>query len=241
MKRILLAAIFLALTATAAHSNWRDVYQASRAQIDVQEYRLAAVVAPAPKPAPKYEARMYGMTGLFGQVSGASAGVFTVLDDIANKFPTVKIYKRAHYQKHAVLATAIANYEIDKLPIILLGHSLGANATTWIATRLLARGIPVASVFAYDPTPFVLCVPRNVQTAIGWQRTYWWNLGGGNLEPCLDYVGAIEKHSSDDAAVSNIWVRGGHTWVDDAPQVHRLTIKHVGEVVHMLREMRGAK
>jgi pimeloyl-ACP methyl ester carboxylesterase len=217
---------------------------------------LAALTLPAPgqkvtgggvpiittqaEPPPAVEVRMYGMTGLAGKLLGFSLGVYDVMREVAAKHPTVRTYERTHWQWRAVLATAEANYKIDGKPIILIGHSLGANAAVRIATRLLDKGIPVAAVFAYDPTPLVLCVPRNVQAAIGWQRTWWFQLGGGNLEPCNDFAGAIEKHNTD-RQVENVDVPGGHVWVDDAPQVHRLTMKHVGEVLHMLAEIRKGK
>lgn len=235
MKRILLAAIILALTATAAHSNWRDVYQASRAQIDVQEYRLAAVVAPAPKPAPKYEARMYGMTGLLGRLLNFSGGVDAALNAVTKAYPTVKTYPRRHIDKWKVLATAEANYRIDGLPIILSGHSMGADAAIWIAHRLNEKRIPVAALFSYDPTPLKPCVPDNVQVIIGWRNTLPLQLGGGLIEWCSKPAPGSPR------AMERYDLRDFHTNIDDRADVIAKTAKHAGEVVHMLREMRGAK
>lgn len=178
------------------------------------------------------EAFMYSMTGLFGQRLKFSSGVFTVTDAAVKEYPTLRGYLRAHYENRAVYETAKANYRATGRPIVLLGHSLGANATLWIAHRLKADGIPVAAIFAYDPTPFRACVPDNVVAAIGWQRSYAFNLGGARIAPCLgNRRTAIENHT----------VIGGHTYVDDAPEVHRLTRKHIGEVVHMIREMERGK
>jgi len=177
------------------------------------------------------EAFMYSKTGLFGQVAKFSSGVFTVTDAAVKEYPTLRGYLRAHYQKASVYETAKANYHATGKPIILLGHSLGADATMRIAHWLKADNIPVAAIFAYDPTPARWCVPDNVIAAIGWQRSYAFNLGGARIGPC---------RGNTKTAIENHTVIGGHTYVDDAPVVHRLTRKHIGEVVHMIREM-GAK
>lgn len=191
-----------------------------------------AYYEPIGAPFRQAEAFMYSKTGLFGDRGKFSAGVFTVTEDAVKEYPALRAYKRAHYQKQAVYESAKANYRITGKPIILLGHSLGANATLWIAHRLKADGIPVAAIFAYDPTPTRACVPDNVIAAIGWRRSYILNLGGARIAPCP---------GNTKTAIKNHLVIGGHTYVDDAPEVHRLTRKHIGEVVHMIREMEGAK
>jgi len=48
-------------------------------------------------------------------------------------------------------------------PIILIGHSLGANAAFQIAKRLQSKGIPVAYLATFDPTRR-FTVPSNVQS-----------------------------------------------------------------------------
>lgn len=174
-------------------------------------------------------ARAYTMTGLFGQEGRFSLGVFTEADKIAKQYPCVKIYKRTWYDSRAVYETAKANYKRDKLPIFIIGHSLGANEAVKIAHWLKADGIPVATVFAYDPTPFVWCIPSNVKTAIGWRGTLLFNLGKGQIRACPGSKAAIEDHPM---AVP-------HVLIDDDPGVHRLTTKHIGEVLHMLKEIQG--
>lgn len=178
-----------------------------------------------------YEARMYGMTGLAGKALGFSLGVNTALGKVSAKFPTVKTYSRTHWQKRAVYETAKANYRIDKLPIILLGHSLGADAITDIAEWLRADGIPVAATFYYDPTPLVGCVPKNVQVALGWHNTALFQLGQGVITPCPGFKGDIEETG----------VRARHVVVDDLPELHAQTLKRVGDVIHMIHEMKGTK
>jgi hypothetical protein len=183
--------------------------------------------------APKYEARMYGMTGLLGRALNFSSGVDAALNRVAKYYPTIKIYPRRHIDKWKVLATAEANYKIDRLPIILSGHSLGANAAVWIAHRLKERGIPVAALFSYDPTPFVACLPTNVQVAMNWRNTLALQLGGGVLRWCE------KPNPTQDLALYD--VPDFHTNIDDLKSVHDATAMHAGQVVHMTREMEKDK
>lgn len=238
MKRLLRAALMAAAlfcVASPSDALSRDANQASRAPVGAQEYRLAAV-APAAAPAAKinkYEARMYGMTGLLGRLLNFSGGVDAALNAVAKEYPTVKTYPRRHIDKWKVLATAEANYRIDGYPIILSGHSMGADAAIWVAHRLNEKGIPVAALFSYDPTPLKPCVPDNVQVVIGWRNTLPLQLGGGLIEWCQAPRGpprAMERYD----------LRDFHTNIDDRADVRAKTVKHVGDVIHMLREMRGA-
>lgn len=175
-------------------------------------------------------ARVYTMTGLFGVEGGFSTGVYAEADKIAKAYPCVKIYKRRWTQSSGVYETAKANYRIDGIPIFIIGHSLGANEAVKVAARLNADGIPVATVFAYDPTPFVWCVPSNVQTAIGWRGTLLFNLGKGRLQACAgNRKTALEDHP----------LSVQHVLIDDLPSVHATTTRHIGEVLHMLKEMKN--
>ena len=196
-------------------------------------YVAAALVAVflclSPAKADPLCARAYTMTGLAGVEGGFSLGVWNEADKIAKAYPCVKTYKRRWAGSGSVYLTAKANYERDKLPIFLIGHSLGANEAVKVATKLKRDGIPVATVFAYDPTPFVWCIPSNVKTAIGWRGTLLFNLGKGQIRACHGSKAAIEDHPM---AVP-------HVLIDDDPGVHRLTTKHIGEVLHMLKEIQG--
>lgn len=187
------------------------------------------------RPKRLYDARMYGLTGLFGRAAGFSTGVDTAMGAVSRKHPTVKTYPRMHWQKRSVLATIIANYKRDKLPIVLSGHSMGGDAIVWIAHELAKHRIPVAAMFIYDPTPFVACIPSNVQVAISWRNTLPFQLGGGRVQWCQDppkgSVRSLKRYDVPDL----------HTNIDDRPDVRAETVKHVGDVIHMLNEMEKGK
>lgn len=183
--------------------------------------------------APKTCARVYTFTGLGGQVPGYSRGVFVEADNIAKAYPCVKVYKRAWSDKVRTWATAKANYEIDKLPIFLIGHSMGADAALAIARWLGNDAIPVATVFSYDPTRTQAgCVPSNVLTFINWRGVRFLNLGRGNPQSCA---------GNRKTAMQDYPLNVQHVLIDDLPTVHALTTKHVGEVLHMIHEMQGGK
>lgn len=66
--------------------------------------------------------------------------------------------------------TIVRNYRNGRTaPIILIGHSLGANAAFQIAKRLHAKGIPVAYLATFDPTRR-LTVPPNVQSFVNFYQ-----------------------------------------------------------------------
>ena len=64
-------------------------------------------------------------------------------------------------------ADAIAqNYRAgNRAPIIIIGHSLGANAGFRLAQRLQGQNIPVAYLAAFDPTE-ARTVPSNVEVFV---------------------------------------------------------------------------
>lgn len=176
-------------------------------------------------------ARLYAFTGLIGSVY--STGVYDEADKIAKAYPCVKVYKRGWYDKQRTWATAKANYQIDGLPIFLIGHSMGADAALAISRWLANDKIPVASVFSYDPTRSQSgCVPSNVLTFINWRGTKLFNLGQGNPQRCAGNTAT---------AMQDYPLNVQHVLIDDLPTVHALTTKHVGEVLHMIREMKGAQ
>lgn len=184
--------------------------------------------------APKviYEADMRGYTGLLGRAMRFSTGVDTGMVVVRKQHPTVKTYPHKHWQWERTAAEIVDVYRKTKRPIILSGHSMGADAIVRIAHVLQKEDIPVAALFAYDPTPFVACVPSNVQIAIGWRNTFPFQLGGGRIKWC------VNPPKGSPRSMARYDVPDFHTNIDDRPDVHRITVKHVGDVIHMLREMK---
>lgn len=85
---------------------------------------------------------------------------------------------------------AIARYksQTEKAPIVVVGHSAGADASVRFAERLKDARVPVNLVVAFDPTRFGDDVPPNVDRFL----TIWssFNLfGGGNVQPETNFRG----------------------------------------------------
>lgn len=218
-KMIAALAIVAALSVPVSAFSW-SVYSD---RVVLAQVNVSAVDAP------KACARLYAFTGLIGSVY--SLGVYAEVDKIAKAHPCVRTYKRGWYDKSRTWATAKANYQIDGLPIFMIGHSMGADASLAIARWLANDNIPVATVFSYDPTRTQSgCVPSNVQTFINWRGVRLGNLGRGNPQPCND---------NTKTAMQDYPLNVQHVLIDDLPTVHAQTTKHVGEVLHMIQEMKG--
>lgn len=187
------------------------------------------------KPTTNIEARMYTFTGLFGrnQVTAYSKGVDTAAYAARKVHPTLAVYPGVWFGKRNAYSVIKANYKRDRLPIMLIGHSLGADNVTDIAKRAQADGIPIAAAFIIDPTrvqSWFDCVPTNVKVWVSWKGTIPFQLGGGTVWPCL-----VPPPMSS-WQVYPVW--DYHTNIDDRADVRQQVIKHVGDVIYMNREIK---
>lgn len=173
----------------------------------------ASPVLAAPAPAPQaWDARCYFMRGLLGGALGYSRG----MDTLAAKTTAIRCkgYVKPHWRSNEFVATAAANYKIDKLPVILGGHSVGADAVSDAAEKLRRQGVPVTLAFYYDPTSLVQPVPGNVGRAIEFRNNALFQLGQGWIRLSQQFRGT-----------SQIYSKGiSHTYLDDDPTVHSTTL-----------------
>jgi LysM repeat protein len=78
----------------------------------------------------------------------------------------------------------------ERGPIMLLGHSSGADYAIAIAERLKEVGVPVALAFGFDPTRTAAAVPGNVELFINLYQGA--NIiGGGEVQPGPDFRGRL--------------------------------------------------
>lgn len=178
---------------------------------------------------------MHGYTGLLGRALNFSTGVDTAMARVRKAYPEVLTYPHRHWEWRATLPQIVATYRKTKRPVILSGHSMGADAIINIAHKLAEENIPVAAMFIYDPTPLSACVPSNVQVVVAWRNTFPFQLGGGRTAWCKS------PPKGSPRSMERYDVPDFHTNIDDRPDVHASTVKHVGDVIHMLREMKGGK
>ncbi|BCA95046.1 hypothetical protein TUM19329_14070 [Legionella antarctica] len=101
---------------------------------------------------------MLGGLGMF------SVGMNTVRDDIAKQYKSVSASSNMWYNAGDVTKAITHYYYTHKIhrPIILMGHSLGANEQIKVARNLNAAGVPVELLVTVDAVSQTI-VPPNVK------------------------------------------------------------------------------
>jgi thioesterase domain-containing protein len=100
------------------------------------------------------------------------AGVFsTGLDALDAKLVQRGITATVHsYSDYEGLATEAAHIaKIGKGPIVIIGHSLGAEAAIYMAEKMKAAGAPVALVVTFGPNEHLIA-PSNVAEVINYYQ-----------------------------------------------------------------------
>lgn len=117
------------------------------------------------------------------------------------------------------LAARAADAARNGSRLLLLGHSMGADAAVKIACRLAGEGLPVDLLIGFDPTKFTCPdVPRNVRRAVCFfQKQLGDFLGRGRFTPAADFAGECVNER----------VPFGHKVMDDAPEMHERVIAEV--------------
>ena len=130
---------------------------------------LAAIPAALPAAA-KPEVRVYLMRGF--------ADVSTGLDELADKLKSRKIHAEitTYLAESDVAARALHDYKANPgSKVVLIGHSLGANAAIHVAKSLQAEKVPVALIVVFSPAA-ANDVPGNVGKAVNYfQSDGIWN------------------------------------------------------------------
>ncbi len=126
-----------------------------------------------------FAAVLLGLGVLSGNAQ-ASSGHIYLLRGLANIFSTgldtldEKLVQRGfaatvhnHIDYEALAAEAARLQKSGKGPIIIIGHSLGADAAIFMAEKMKAAGAPVALVVTFGPT-MNLTAPSNVSHVINY-------------------------------------------------------------------------
>jgi pimeloyl-ACP methyl ester carboxylesterase len=147
------------------------------------------------------------------------------MDDLAAKIRAhgivATVHNHSEYEELA--AEAARNYKAgEEGPIVIIGHSLGADAAVYMANRLGALGVPVKLVVPFDPVnPTVV---------------------GGNTARVInlyisDGVGvAVSRGPGFHGVLENIDLKGrvdvGHISIDKSSRLHQQVLGYVLEAVH---------
>lgn len=87
---------------------------------------------------------------------------------------------------------AMEKFRKNPAPIVLIGHSTGADSALYFASRLNDNKIPVALIIALDPTPVAPRVPSNVDRFVNlYQSTNM--IGGGEIKPAKNFRGHLSN------------------------------------------------
>ena len=153
---------------------------------------------------------------LRGLMNIFSLGMDTLAAELNKRGVYATVDNHADWQSLA--DSAAANYKAGKEgPIILIGHSLGADAVMEMAAYLGKRGVPVALVVPFDGTG-AYAASANVARVLNLSQHYWMSRGPG-------------FHGS----LINVDLRGDpnidHLNIDKSPRLHARVIAEVLAIV----------
>jgi hypothetical protein len=176
---------------------------------------VVACGASASAAQPQPRAHVYLLRGLF---SVFSLGMDSLAEELKRRGVDATVHSYSDWQTLA--DGAAADYKAGKeAPIILIGHSLGADDVMEMAAYLGRKGVPVALVVPFDATKSFAASDNVARVLNLTQRDYAYMRGGPGFHGKLDNVDV----SSD----SNI----DHINIDKSPRLHARVVAEVFAVV----------
>ena len=164
---------------------------------------------------PQPRAHVYLLRGLFSVFSHG-------MDTLAEELKAHDVYATVQsYSDWQTLADqAAADYKARKeAPIILIGHSLGADDVMEMAAYLGRKGVPVALVVPFDATKSLEASDNVARVLNLTQRDYAYMRGGPGFHGKLDNVDVSSDPSID------------HINIDKSPRLHTRVVAEVLAVV----------
>jgi pimeloyl-ACP methyl ester carboxylesterase len=155
-----------------------------------------------------------------------SRGMDKLAKELEARGVNVHLENHRHWRK---IAEAVAKkYQADKntAPIVIVGHSLGANAAVLLASKLGEYRVPVRLIVALDglsnKTNVEASISYNVEQVLNYYNSL---LLGMKMVPGRGFNGSIE----------NVDIRGvkgaGHISVDKNPELQAKTISLIMQVL----------
>src|SRR5271155_1727519 len=144
------------------------------------------------------------------------------MDSLSEELNRRGVYATVHgYSEYQSLADAAASrYQAGKEgPIIIIGHSLGADAAMEMAAYLGRKGVPVALVVPFDGTQSFGAPPNAARVLNLTQRDYAYMRPGPGFHGSLINVDLRSDHSID------------HLNIDKSPRLHARVISEVLAIV----------
>jgi pimeloyl-ACP methyl ester carboxylesterase len=171
--------------------------------------------SPVP-PEPAQRAHVYLMRGLMNIFS---LGMDQLAAQIERHGIAASVYN--HSAEASVVEDIAARYRAgDHGPIILVGHSLGADAVMMMAQQLDARDVPVALVVPFDGTASYMA-SKNVACVLNLtQRYYAYERPGPGFHGSLRNVNVASDTSID------------HFTIDKSPRMQGIALSAVLQAAH---------
>lgn len=109
---------------------------------------------------------VYALRGL---INVFSYGMDTMVDKCKKR--GIPASAHGHGEFVTLAAEAAAKVKSGKGPIIIIGHSYGADAAVSMANEMKKLGAPVALLVLYGPTVEPLLIPSNVRSVVNYYQT----------------------------------------------------------------------
>jgi hypothetical protein len=198
-----------------------------RALLSQASLFLAASILPAEAAKPRKPQPPNGQVYLFrGFADIFSTGLNTLGQQLKADGVDAQVMSLPNAQTFARRIAERYRTSKDARPIILVGHSLGADMTFSVARALQPMKIPVALILSFDPTgkgP----VPGNVKKTLNFYT------GGENLwSPVLPAPGFKGELSNINLRQGETAISGiGHFNIDKNPKLHERSIKEIKQAL----------
>ena len=164
---------------------------------------------------PQPRAHIYLLRGLFNVFS---LGMDSLAEELKRRGVDATVHGYGEWQTLA--DRAAADYKAGKeAPIILIGHSLCADAVMEMAAYLGRKGVPVALVVPFDGTKSFAASDNVARVLNLTQRDYAYMRGGPGFHGTLANVDVSSDKSID------------HINIDKSPRLHTRVVAEVLAVV----------
>jgi pimeloyl-ACP methyl ester carboxylesterase len=170
--------------------------------------------------------RAFLIYGLIGGPPPYGLGYSLGFDVLREKLRAIGIEATTHVEGMLIPHTNVANLARQAAAaartgskLVLIGHSMGADAGAKIACRLADEKLGVDLLIGFDPTRFACpSLPHNVRRAICfYQQEFGDFLGRGRFLPGETFSGECVNER----------VPFGHKVMDDAPELHERVLVEV--------------
>lgn len=178
----------------------------------------------------KRQVRAFLIYGLIGGPFPYGLGYSLGLDALRDKLIAAGIDATTHVEGIIIPHTNVRSLAAQATDaaragsrIMLLGHSMGADAAVKIAARLGRDRLAVDLLIGFDPTKFACpAVPANVARAVClYQKEPGDFLGRGRFSPVPEFAGVCVNER----------VPFRHKKMDDAPELHERVLEEARKLL----------